>query len=419
MKVTFVSNYINHHQIPFCEAMYKRLSEDFRFVQTEVMEEERVRMGWGADFTKLPWLRLFYEQEEECKRLIMDSDVVLFGGVDEEAYIVERLHAGKLTVRLSERIYKSGQWKAVSPRGLRKKYIDHTQYRKKNVYLLCYGGYVASDFHIVRAYHGKMFKWGYFPAFKEQDIDALMQKRRERREKEGKLSLLWAGRFIDWKHPEYAILAAERLKKEGYAFSLTMIGGGEMEEQLKEQAEKAGLTEEVCFPGFKKPEEVRSYMEQADIYLFTSDYKEGWGAVLNESMNSGCAVVANCAIGAVPFLVKPEKNGLIYPNKKWDIFYEKLTGLLKKPDRIEELGREAYRTISTEWNADIAAGRLVPMLTELMEGKVHFSESGILSKAPVISPRRMYAHLLRQEDRKWSRKEKRNRSGGWNKKKRK
>ena len=47
MKVVFVSNYINHHQIPFCNAMREQLSEDFFFVQTEPMAEERIKMGWG------------------------------------------------------------------------------------------------------------------------------------------------------------------------------------------------------------------------------------------------------------------------------------------------------------------------------------------------------------------------------------
>ena len=394
MKVTFVSNYINHHQIPFCNAMYGKLGEDYRFIQTEPMEEERIRMGWGAEFSKLPYLRLYYEQEAECKALIADSDVVLFGGVEDEIYIVDRLHAGKLTVRLSERIYKSGQWKAVSPRGLRKKYIDHTQYRDKNVYLLCYGGYVASDFSIVRAYPEKMFKWGYFPETKHHDMEALLAQKKERRGKDGCISLLWAGRFIDWKHPEYAIRAAKKLKEEGYAFHLTMVGGGEMESTLKSMVEADGLSDVVTFAGFRKPAEVRGFMEQSDIFLFTSDYGEGWGAVLNESMNSGCAVVANCAIGAVPFLVKPGQNGLIYPNKKWDVFYEQITGLLKEPEEIERLGRAAYTAIVQEWNAEIGAERLLPLLEGLLKGEVSFQENGILSKAPVISPRRMYRHMM-------------------------
>ena len=396
MKVTFVSNYINHHQTPLCNAMYDKLGDDYCFIQTEPMEEERIRMGWGDEFGNLPYLRLFYEQEEKCKELIANSDVVLFGGVDDEKYIVDRLAAGKLTVRLSERIYKSGQWKAVTPRGLRKKYIDHTRYRRKNVYLLCYGGYVASDFHIVRAYPDKMFKWGYFPETKKYDIDALLREKKERRSREGKISLLWAGRFIDWKHPEFAIKAAARLKSEGYKFTLTMVGGGEMEAELKSMVEENALSDVVTFAGFKKPKEVRKYMEETDIFLFTSDYKEGWGAVLNESMNSGCAVVANCAIGAVPFLLNPGENGLIYPNKSEEVFYEQIKKLFEQEDLMIKLGRNAYDTISKRWNAEVAAERLLKLLPGLLEDRIIFEESGILSKAPVISPGKMYRHMMKK-----------------------
>ncbi|MBQ9136020.1 MAG: glycosyltransferase family 4 protein [Lachnospiraceae bacterium] len=393
MKVTFVSNYINHHQIPFCEAMYEKLGEEYCFIQTEPMEEERVRMGWGAQLDKLLWLKVYYEQEAECKKLINDSDVVLFGGVEDESYITERLAEGKVVVRLSERIYKEGQWKAISPRGLKKKYHDHTKYRKSPVYLLCCGGYVASDFHIVRAYPGKMFQWGYFPEKKTYDIDALLAKKANRREKSGKVSLLWAGRFIDWKHPEYAVQAAAKLKQEGYDFALTMVGGGAMEKDLHDMVKAEELEDVVTFAGFQKPEKVREYMEQSDIFLFTSDYKEGWGAVLNEAMNSGCAVVANVALGAVPFLIKPEENGLIYPNKKFAKFYENVTKLIQNPNMINELGREAYQTIAKEWNAEVAANRLVPFLEQLMKGEVIPQREGILSPAFIVRPGRMYKYL--------------------------
>lgn len=393
MQVTFVSNYINHHQVPFCEAMYQRLGRDYHFIQTQPMEEERIRMGWGENLDALPYLLLYYEKEEECRRLIAESDVVLFGGVEDESFIAGRLQAGGLTVRLSERLYREGQWKAVSPRGLIKKYYDHTRYRKRNVYLLCCGGYVASDFHIVRAYPDKMFKWGYFPKMVEYSIEDLLEKKRVRREREGKISLLWVGRFMELKHPEHAVEAAARLKQEGYHFSLTMVGGGELTEKLKAMAREKNVGEEVVFAGFKKPEEVRRYMEQADIFLFTSDYREGWGAVLNEAMNSGCAVVANCAVGAVPFLVKPNKNGLLYPNKRTDIFYDNIVKLIKQPTKMDMLGREAYRTIAEEWNAETAAQKLLVVLEGLLSGKAEFADKGVLSRAPVISPKRMYRHL--------------------------
>lgn len=202
---------------------------------------------------------------------------------------------------------------------------------------------------------------------------------------------------MELKHPEHAVEAAARLKQEGYHFSLTMVGGGELTEKLKVMAWEQNVGEEVVFAGFKKPEEVRRYMEQADIFLFTSDYREGWGAVLNEAMNSGCAVVANCAVGAAPFLVKPDKNGLLYPNKRIDIFYDNIVKLIKQPPKMDMLGREAYRTIAEEWNAETAAQKLLVVLEGLLSGKAEFADKGVLSRAPVISPKRMYRHLMAEE----------------------
>ena len=243
-----------------------------------------------------------------------------------------------------------------------------------------------------------MFKWGYFPEKKLYDIEALLEGKANSRKETGKFSLLWAGRFIDWKHPEYAVRAAAKLKQDGYDFTLTMVGGGAMEEELRDMVRAEELEDVVTFAGFQKPEKVREYMEQADIFLFTSDYKEGWGAVLNEAMNSGCAVVANVALGAVPFLIKPEENGLIYPNKDFGKFYENVTKLIQNPDMISALGRSAYTTITETWNAEEAAKRLVPFLEKLMQGEATPEKDDILSPAFIVSPRRMYKYLTGKRD---------------------
>ena len=56
MKAVFISNYINHHQIPFSNALYEQLGDDYHFIQTEPMEEERIAMGWGLDAATLPYV---------------------------------------------------------------------------------------------------------------------------------------------------------------------------------------------------------------------------------------------------------------------------------------------------------------------------------------------------------------------------
>ena len=90
MTFTFVSNYINHHQIPLCEALSRVLGEDFTFIQTMPMEEERVAMGWAVDVRKLPYVKCLYEQEYDCLKKIAESDVVLFGWTGREDIVQDR-----------------------------------------------------------------------------------------------------------------------------------------------------------------------------------------------------------------------------------------------------------------------------------------------------------------------------------------
>ena len=45
--VVFVSNFFNHHQRPFCDAMYALLGDGYRFLETEHISQERLDMGWG------------------------------------------------------------------------------------------------------------------------------------------------------------------------------------------------------------------------------------------------------------------------------------------------------------------------------------------------------------------------------------
>ncbi len=366
MKLTFVSNYINHHQIPVSSELYKALGDDYTFLQTEPVEQERLQMGWSDAAAELPYVKLYRDDPEKSAALIMNSDVVVFGGSDDEDLILSRIEAGKPVLRYSERIYKTGQWKAISPRGLRKKYHDHIRFRKAPVYLLCAGGYVASDFALIHAYPNKMLKWGYFPETKHYDVDNLLANKY--RKTHDHIKLLWAGRFIDWKHPELAIAVARHLKECGVDFRLEMIGGGAMDEELRRMVNTHHLENEVIFAGFLTPPQVRAKMEEADLYLFTSDRQEGWGAVLNEAMNSGCAVIASHAIGAVPYLIQHQHNGLRFRSGNSADLMKQIDRLLEREERIDQLGRVAEETIETTWNAECAAQRLLQLAEALCDG---------------------------------------------------
>lgn len=382
MQLVFVSNYFNHHQQPVSDKLYelcKAAGGSYTFVQTEPMEEERIRMGWGEILKDTPYIQNYREAPQACERLIAEADVVIFGGTDEECYIQERLKSGRPILRYSERLYKTGRYKFVSPRGLLKKWKDHTRYAFGKVYLLCSGAYVAGDFRLVLAYPFKKFKYGYFPVCKSYDIDALMAEKNAA--VTGTVEMLWAARMIDWKHPEVPLRLASALKKAGCPFHLTMAGGGTLLPSMQEFAGRLDVKDRVTFLGDQNPERIRALMEKADIYLTTSDYQEGWGAVINEAMNSGCAVVANQAMGAAPYLITHGQNGFLYHNKKEKELYDCVSRLMEDRVLRERMGRNAYETIAKEWNGNVAAERVYHMAADLLAGrKPAVYQSGPLSR---------------------------------------
>jgi len=303
------------------------------------------------------------------------SDVVIIGSAS-DVFIKDRLSNNKLTFRYSERIFKKGRWRIFSPRMVISLLLNHTRYINKKLYMLCASAYTASDFAMCGAYIGKTYKWGYFPQVIKYDIDKLMAKKQHPH-----VEILWCGRFLEWKHPELAIIAAQKLKEEGYSFCLTFIGNGLLEKEMRKLTVEYGLEGYINFLGVMPPETVREHMEKSNIYLFTSDRQEGWGAVLNESMNSGCAVVASEAIGSVPFLIKHGENGLIFRDNDINDLYDKVEILIKDAELRKKLGSNAVQTMLDLWDPKVAARRLVEFCDGLLINKVINFDDGPCSKA--------------------------------------
>lgn len=380
MKLAFVSNYINHHQIPFCDALYKALGDDFVFVQTMPMEEERVQMGWSVDEETLPYVLRLYEEEQVCMLKILEADAAILGWTEREDVDTARLQGGKLTFRFSERIYREGRWKAVSPRGLIHKYAEHIRYRDKNVYLLCAGAYVADDFKLIHAYPDKMFRFGYFPPLRDDTMETLRQRKQTQ---DKKLRLLYAGRMLDLKRPDYCLRAAAQCMEEGYGLHLDMVGDGPCLNEMKELARTMGVQEAVTFHGMLPPPDVRAMMEQAHLFLFPSNHLEGWGAVVNEAMNSACLVVASKEAGCVPYLIRDRENGLVFENGSFTDFVKQVKYGMEHEREREALAVAARETILNEWNASVAAKRFLQAAEKLLNGEkdVFVPGTGPMSRA--------------------------------------
>lgn len=373
MRILFCSNYFTHHQVSLSDALYELTNHNYYFVAHKEMDAERKNLGWGNDLAR-PYTYSLTEQE--VQEQLRDLDVLIVGSFP-ESQTKKYSKKAKLFFRYSERPLKAGNpvLKYI-PRFLKWHYYN-PPWRK--TYMLCASAYTAGDYAKFGLFHNRCYKWGYFPeTIRYPSIDDLIDRK-------AKATILWCGRFLDWKHPDDVIEVAKRLHEAGCCFKIEMIGTGEMERQLKQQASEAGLLDEnVRFLGAMSPEAVRCHMESAGIYLFTSDRQEGWGAVLNEAMNSGCAVVASDAAGATPYLVNDGVNGSVYHSGNIQELYEKVRRLLENTTMQYSFGKAAYLTITELWNAEVAAKRFLQLSQALLNGT---DASGLFANGP-CSPAR-------------------------------
>lgn len=374
MRIVFISNFLNHHQTPLCREFYELLGENFKFISTEKVPEERVKLGYLNDFKDIPYLIETYNNEisSEVKNIIDEADIAIIGSAP-LMYVKKRIRENKVVFYYSERLFKEGALN--HPGDIMRGILKYTRYRRKRVYTLCASAYTSVDCRRILFGKKKLFKWGYF-------VDASGKSLSEIKEKKKKevLKLLWVGRFIHWKHPEHFIHVCKRLDQEGYEFEAKMVGTGELWEESKAIICENHLMDKIELVGSVPCQQVRRYMEEADIFLFTSSRLEGWGAVLNESMASGCAVVACEQIGAVPYLIRNEENGFTYEENDVEDLYIKTKALLETPYIRNKFSENAFETINEQWNPRTAVERFYEISSEIISGgKVEYFKGGPMS----------------------------------------
>lgn len=354
MQIVFLSNYMNHHQRPFVEHLAKCGCEVI-FVAHEKMSEERRKMGYSDSVENVRYVEYDETTAEEVKALIMAADAVIFGWKPKELFH-QRVRSGKLTFNYSERLFKKGEWQKYSPIHhfkLRKKYF----FDKKNPpYLLSAGRYAAGDYLKLGYPKNRILKWGYFPPLTDASLPSLLESKEEN-------SILWVARFMELKHPEYVVELGRYLKEKGLSFHIKMVGVGPLLEETRQRISTYGLCDSITVIDGLPPAEVRKEFDRAQIALLTSDRREGWGAVINEAMNSACATVGSSAVGSTTYLIKDGVNGRHYNGKKEQLF-SVVEELLRDPEQCVRLGSRAYETITELWNYQVAAERMIAFVAE-------------------------------------------------------
>jgi len=385
MTIAYYSNFINHHQANVSDELYKLTDEKYTFVELCPIYDWLLKGGY-SDLSSRPYVLQAWKSDEnydKALKLLYEADIALFGGSEALKFEVLRAKTGKLTIDVSERWLKRGLINMASPRFLRFFWHYYTTFAHQNVYKLCSSAFACGDHYRLHSFKDKCYKWGYFTKVEDFPLETL----NKLDVSSGEITphIMWCSRFLRWKHPELPVMLSKRLKDSGYNFRLDMFGSGEELERIEKLTKDLMVEDMVSFCGNMPNDEILEQMRKHEIFLFTSDKNEGWGAVLNESMANGCAVVASNLIGSVPFLIEDGVNGCIFKSENIADLTMKVRFLLDNPAKRIEIVRNAINTMRTTWYPANAARQFLSLASALLTGDMReVPVSGPCSKAEPI-----------------------------------
>ena len=114
--------------------------------------------------------------------------------------------------------------------------------------------------------------------------------------------LLYAGRFIALKGLDLLLRAFAAVPPKNA--QLHLLGDGPEKQRLEDFARDLGIQDRVAWLAKRDPAGVQLEMERSDVTVLPSR-KDGWGAVVNESLTAGTPVICSTACGAAELIRQP------------------------------------------------------------------------------------------------------------------
>lgn len=370
MKLLFITNMPSYHQMELAEHLSKLLGVDnFRVAFLSPTSVNREEMGWSDTFHAPFVLRVWESdiQAREFKQWIDSADVVVQGR-SPIALVRKRIYARKLTFAYQERFWKREVSFLRFVGRLAKIIRNYWSVNLSNYHLLAAGAYVSGDLNKLGCFLGRSWKFGYFinPISNTQPAPRNNPSSQQ-------IELLWCGRFYGVKQPKKAIDILLQLVEQGVDARLTMVGDGELRLDTERYAASKNVASRILFVGWQSKAAIELRMQQADVFLMTSQRGEGWALVVNEAIRNACVVVCDAAVGSAPWLIQHGKTGFIYTSDNLESVLTDVANLNKSA--LGRMGKLAQQRHDGQWSAAVAAQRLVALSKMLLNDGISAEQS--------------------------------------------
>lgn len=176
-------------------------------------------------------------------------------------------------------------------------------------------------------------------------------------------NLLFVGRLVGKKRVDVILKAFAKLREGGEDLSLTIIGEGDLEDELHDLAVRLGITDDVEFLGRVPYEEIDDYYRNADLFVLPSEW-EGHPRVMLEAWASSVPMVGTNVEGIVEFIEEGE-TGWMVPYDDVDALADQISWCIDNPEAVTDCGAAARDVIEAEYSWDAVAEQTCDIYADL------------------------------------------------------
>jgi colanic acid/amylovoran biosynthesis glycosyltransferase len=172
--------------------------------------------------------------------------------------------------------------------------------------------------------------------------------------------ILFVGRLVEFKGPEFLIKAASEVQRQLPAVELVVIGEGTLRPDLEKLAKQS--LRRYQFLGVRTSEEVRNWMNRASLLCMPSvttrsGEAEGFGMVCAEAQAVGKPVVAFNS-GGISEIISHGSTGFLAAERDWKALAGYLVTLLQSPELRERFGRAGREAMLRQYDLEHCTKKL-------------------------------------------------------------
>jgi glycosyltransferase involved in cell wall biosynthesis len=176
--------------------------------------------------------------------------------------------------------------------------------------------------------------------------------------------VLTVGRMVERKGIRYLIEAMRDVP----GARLSVVGGGPLLPELKEQAGRLGLSDRVSFPGKVSEAELIEQYRRAAVYvqpavIDSRGDTEMLGVVLLEAMHYGVPVIGS-NVGGIPDVIIDGQTGLLVPEKDPKALAQAINRVLNEKSLAQKLAGGANDHLRTKFDWDFIIKKWIAVYRE-------------------------------------------------------